>query len=273
LVVERELNLGVPEVVVRSVREAMGPAAAAFYGDPTAAVAVVGVTGTNGKTTTAFLIRALLEADGRQTGLLGTVKSVIGRVEHPVVRTTPEAIDLQHAFRAMLDAGDRACSMEVSSHALELHRADAIHFAAAIFTNLTQDHLDFHPTMEDYFNAKRRLFTECEPGVAALNIDDPYGARLARDLDQAVTFALDRDADYRALDVDTSLAGSRFTVRSPDGQLVLRSPLRGRFNVYNVLGALAAARALGVPIDTARAGRRARERHRRAPARGVRLRR
>ena len=130
LVVERPLDLGVPEVQVASVRAAMAPAAAAFYGDPTAELETVGVTGTNGKTTTAFLVRALLEADGRQTGLLGTVKSVIGGAERAVERTTPEAIDLQRTFREMLDGGDVACSMEVSSHALDLHRADAIHFAA-----------------------------------------------------------------------------------------------------------------------------------------------
>ncbi|HTX09566.1 MAG TPA: Mur ligase family protein, partial [Solirubrobacteraceae bacterium] len=160
LVVQRPLNLDVPQIEVPSVRAAMAPAAAAFYGDPTADLQIVGVTGTNGKTTTAFLVRALLEADRRQTGLLGTVKSVIGGVERAVERTTPEAIDLQRTFREMLDAGDVACSMEVSSHALELHRADAIHFAVAIFTNLTQDHLDFHGTMEEYFLAKRRLFED-----------------------------------------------------------------------------------------------------------------
>ena len=125
----------------------------------------MGVTGTNGKTTTAFLLRALLEAGGRQTGLLGTVTSIIGGVEHTVERTTPEAIDLQRTFAAMLQAGDHAVAIEVSSHALELHRADAIHFAAGIFTNLTQDHLDFHPTMEDYFVAKRRLFSEQDAAV------------------------------------------------------------------------------------------------------------
>src|SRR5438067_113894 len=182
LVVERPLDLGVPEIWVEKVRRAMAPAAARFYGDPTKALQTVGVTGTNGKTTTAFLIRALLEADRRGTGLLGTVTSVIGGVERPVVRTTPEAIDLQHTFREMLDSGDVACSMEVSSHALELHRADAIHFAAAIFTNLTQDHLDFHGTMEDYFLAKRRLFVEADCGCAVVNLDDPYGARLAAEL-------------------------------------------------------------------------------------------
>ncbi len=250
LVVERPLNLGVPEIRVASVREAMAPAAAAFYGDPTAELEVVGVTGTNGKTTTAFLMRALLEAAGRQTGLLGTVKSIVGGEQRAVQRTTPEAIDLQRTFREMLDAGDRACAMEVSSHALELHRADAIHFAAAIFTNLTQDHLDFHPTMEDYFAAKRRLF-DAEPRVPVVNVDDPYGARLAASLDGPVTFALDRDADYRATDVEIGLTGSRFTRVRKGLRAEVATPLRGRFNVYNVLGALAAALALGVPADVA----------------------
>jgi UDP-N-acetylmuramoyl-L-alanyl-D-glutamate--2,6-diaminopimelate ligase len=251
LVVERPLELAVVQVQVESVRAAMPRAAAAFYGDPTGRLQTVGVTGTNGKTTTAFLVRALLEADGRQTGLLGTVKSVIGDVEHDVQRTTPEAIDLQRTFRAMADAGDRACVMEVSSHALELRRADAIHFAAALFTNLTQDHLDFHPTMEDYFNAKRLLFCGAErPRTSVVNVDDPYGARLAGELDDPVTFALRAEhADYRATDVRTDLDGSRFTVATRhDGELALHSPLRGEFNVYNVLGSLATARALGVPM-------------------------
>src|SRR5436309_34172 len=158
LVCERPLGLGVPELIVPDARAAMGPAAARFYGDPTSTLRVVGITGTNGKTTTAFLTRQLLEAAGIQTGLLGTVTSIVGGREEPVVRTTPEAIDLQRTFRRMLDGGDEACVMEVSSHALALGRADSIRFACRVFTNLTQDHLDFHPTMEDYFAAKRRLF-------------------------------------------------------------------------------------------------------------------
>src|SRR5579884_239348 len=193
LVVERRLALEIPQVQVPSVRRAMAPAAANFHGDPTAQLTVAGVTGTNGKTTTAFLLRAILEGAGRQTGLLGTVTSVIGGVEHPVERTTPEAIDLQRTFRAMVDQGDRACSIEVSSHALELHRAAAIHFAVAIFTNLTQDHLDFHPSMEHYFLAKRRLFTELAPRHAVVNIDDHYGRRLAAELGEPITFAIDRE--------------------------------------------------------------------------------
>jgi UDP-N-acetylmuramoyl-L-alanyl-D-glutamate--2,6-diaminopimelate ligase len=251
LVVERPLHLSVPEIVVPNVRGAMALAAATFYGDPTAVLQVVGVTGTNGKTTTAFLIRALLEAAGRQTGLLGTVKSIVGGQERAVERTTPEAIDLQRTFKAMLEAGDEACAIEVSSHALALHRADAVHLAAAIFTNLTQDHLDFHPTMEDYFQAKKRLFTDATPRVAVVNVDDPYGARLAAELDEPVTFALDRPAVYRGENVETGLSGSRFAVQTPDGPVSLASPLRGRFNVYNALGAFAAARALGVATDTA----------------------
>jgi len=254
LVVDHLLDVDIPQVVVPDVRQAMAPAAAAFYGNPTATLDLVGVTGTNGKTTTAHLTRSLLEADGRRTGLLGTVKSIIAGTEFEVVRTTPEAIDLQRSFRAMLDGGDVACVMEVSSHALELRRVDDSEFAVAVFTNLTQDHLDFHPTMDDYFQAKRRLFTEVGARRAVLNLDDPYGARLATDpgIAAPVTFALEHaGATYRADDLRTGLSGSGFTLHSPDGVAELTSPLRGRFNVYNVLGAFAAARALGVPFDTA----------------------
>ncbi|MGH2832556.1 MAG: Mur ligase family protein, partial [Solirubrobacteraceae bacterium] len=203
LVLERRLNLGVPEILVASTRAAMAPIAARFYGDPSSQLAVIGITGTNGKTTTAFLVRALLQAQGTQCGLLGTVRSVIGGVEHAAVRTTPEAIDLHGTLRAMLDGGDRACAMEVSSHALALDRAAEVHFASAVFTNLTQDHLDFHSSMEDYFQTKRRLFIgpaagHQSSGPSVINIDDPYGRRLADELQQTVTYAIDCEADYRA---------------------------------------------------------------------------
>ncbi|HEV7806816.1 MAG TPA: UDP-N-acetylmuramoyl-L-alanyl-D-glutamate--2,6-diaminopimelate ligase [Solirubrobacteraceae bacterium] len=250
LVVDHPLGLGVPEILVRDVRAAMAPAAARLQGDPTAALRTVGVTGTNGKTTTAYLVRALLEAAGHRTGLLGTVKSVVGGIDHEVARTTPEAIELQATFAAMRAAGDTHCVMEVSSHALALGRADAIHWAAAIFTNLTQDHLDFHPTMEDYFAAKCRLFFDGRPQVAIIDVDDPYGARLARELDgvtPVVSFAIDAPgADLRATGVRSDFAGSKFSA----GGLRLRSPLPGRFNVLNVLAAVATARALGVDDDT-----------------------
>jgi UDP-N-acetylmuramoyl-L-alanyl-D-glutamate--2,6-diaminopimelate ligase len=249
LVVTHPLGLGVPEVVVDDVRAAMARAAARFFGDPTAELAVCGVTGTNGKTTTAFLVHDLLEAAGRSCGLLGTVKSVVGGVERPVVRTTPEAIDLQRTFREMLDAGDVACAMEISSHALELRRADGIHVAVAIFTNLTQDHLDFHPTMEDYFLAKRRLFASALTETRVANVDDAYGRRLAEEFRDAVTFAIDADADLRAVDIESGFAGSRFTALTPDGAWRTSIALPGRFNVLNALGAWAAARALGVPAE------------------------
>jgi UDP-N-acetylmuramoyl-L-alanyl-D-glutamate--2,6-diaminopimelate ligase len=269
LVVERPLGLGVPEVLVASARGAMGPVAASFFVDPTAELAVIGVTGTNGKTTTAFLVRALLQASGLPCGLLGTVTSVIGGVERTAARTTPEAVDLQADFRAMLAGGECACAMEVSSHALALGRTDGTRFAAAIFTNLTQDHLDFHPTMEDYFQAKRRLFLPsapgdrqtaaagsvnrtlaAAPGISVINLDDPYGRRLAAELPDALTFAIDRDADYRAHDVRLGFDGAQLRLQTPIGERSLSLPLRGRFNVANALGALAAAHALGGELDT-----------------------
>jgi UDP-N-acetylmuramoyl-L-alanyl-D-glutamate--2,6-diaminopimelate ligase len=252
LVVERRLSLGVPEVLLESARAAMAPLAAQFYGHPARELRVVGVTGTNGKTTTAYLVRALLEASGMQCGLLGTVKSVVAGEQRSVARTTPEAIDLQRDLRAMLDGGDRACAIEVSSHALELGRADASEFAVAVFTNLTQDHLDFHDSMEDYFLAKRKLFVPASgaaPKVSVVNVDDPYGARLAGEIDGARTFALERAADYRASDVSCAFDGCRFTLHTALGERALALPMPGRFNVANALGALAAAHALGADFD------------------------
>jgi UDP-N-acetylmuramoyl-L-alanyl-D-glutamate--2,6-diaminopimelate ligase len=258
LVVSRPLPVDAPQIQVADVAAAAGPAAAAFYGHPTRELEVVGVTGTNGKTTTTYLVRALLEADHRQTGRLGTITSVIGGVERPVERTTlPPVMELQRTFRRMLDGGDRACVMEVFSHVLALAQVDGVAFDLAIFTNLTRDHLDFHHTMESYFAAKRRLFVDARPAHAVINVDDAYGARLAREPEpdgEVVTFALaDETATFRATEVRTGLEGSSFTVLAPDGAHRLTSPLRGRFNVYNVLGAFAAARTLGVPASTAAA--------------------
>jgi UDP-N-acetylmuramoyl-L-alanyl-D-glutamate--2,6-diaminopimelate ligase len=254
LVVERPLGLGVPELLVSSTRAAMGPLAARFYGEPTSRLRVVGVTGTNGKTTTAHLVRALLEATGERCGLLGTVESRIAGERRTASRTTPEAIDLQADFRAMLDGGEHSCAMEVSSHALALGRSDCVRFAAAIFTNLTQDHLDFHETMEDYFQAKRLLFVpsagQARPGVAIVNVDDPYGRRLAAELDDVVTFAIDAEADYRARELRIDLGGTHLQLDTPSGTHSLSLGLPGRFNVANALGALAAAHALGGQLDT-----------------------
>jgi UDP-N-acetylmuramoyl-L-alanyl-D-glutamate--2,6-diaminopimelate ligase len=263
LVVERPLGLDVPEVVVSSTRAAMGPLASRFFGDPSATLRVLGITGTNGKTTTAYLARALSEAAGMRCGMLGTVKSVVGGKERPVLRTTPEAIDLQADFRAMLDRGEEACAMEVSSHALELGRSDGIHFAAAIFTNISRDHLDFHETMEDYFQAKRRLFMPASsplestpasplargPEVSVVNVGDPYGRRLAEEINGVRTFAVDALADYSASQLRCDFERCRFRLHTPDGEREVALPMPGRFNVANALAALAGVHALGGDLD------------------------
>jgi UDP-N-acetylmuramoyl-L-alanyl-D-glutamate--2,6-diaminopimelate ligase len=248
LVVQRPLGLGVPELVVDDVRAAMARAAARMYGDPTAELPVAGITGTSGKTTTTHLLRQLAESAGRPCGLLGGVTAVIGGEERAAIRTTPEAIDLQATFRAMLDAGDRACAMEVSSHALELRRADGIHFAAAAFTNLSQDHLDFHPDMESYFAAKLRLFREFDVGRSIVVIDDEWGRRLAAELEDPVTVSLERPADWTVAGHCSGLGGNAFTVRSPAGEAAVELPLRGRFNAANALVAMAAGDALGLEL-------------------------
>jgi UDP-N-acetylmuramoyl-L-alanyl-D-glutamate--2,6-diaminopimelate ligase len=249
LVCARPLGLGVPELIVGDVRQAMGPIASRFFGNPTAQLRVAGITGTNGKTTIAFLTRSILEAAGIRCGLIGTVKYVIGGQEAPAVRTSPEAIDLQRSFRAMLDSGDRACALEVSSHALELGRTAGTEWACRVFTNLTQDHLDFHKTMEDYFLAKRKLFLDGD-APSVLNVDDPYGRRLAERMPDAVTYAIEGDAEYRADRVRFDAGGSEFRVRGVE----VRTPLPGLFNVSNALAALAACEQMGIPLaDGARA--------------------
>jgi len=260
LVVERLLDVRVTQVRVADARAAMASIAASFWDDPTAQLRVAGVTGTNGKTTTAFLIRHVLEAHGTRTGLLGTVKRIVGGVEEEVERTTPEAIDLQRTFRRMLEGGDAACAMEVSSHALALERTTGVRFAVAVFTNLTQDHLDFHADMEEYFLAKRGLYFSSPPETAVINLDDPYGARLAAELRDAgdpplLTFSPsgEEGADFRAVDVSFDATGSRFRCLAPGGEVGVRMPLPGHFNIENALAAIGACQALGVPADAAAA--------------------
>ena len=231
----------------------MALAADTFFGRPTRELEVAGVTGTNGKTTTAFVLYSILAAAGRRPGLLGTVEMRIGGERRPVTRTTPEAIDLQRTFRELLDAGDRSCAMEASSHASELKRLVGTRFRALVFTNLSQDHLDFHGTLEAYFDAKRRLFTE--PDVdgnrppAAVNVGDPHGRRLAEELRElgagVVTFGLAEDADVRPEELELTPSATSFRAAG----LAVRPRLRGRFNVENILGAIAAARLLGIEDD------------------------
>jgi UDP-N-acetylmuramoyl-L-alanyl-D-glutamate--2,6-diaminopimelate ligase len=235
LVVERPVGLSVPQLIVPSARSAMAVAADEFFERPTEELVLAGVTGTNGKTTTTFLIHSIFDAAGMRPGLIGTIESRVGGAARPAVRTTPEAIDLQRTFRSMLDAGDRSVAMEATSHGSELGRLELVRFDALAFTNLTQDHLDFHGSMDRYYEAKRRLFVEHEPApAAAINIGDEWGRRLADelrllDLAPLLTYGLADDAELRWEDVG------------------VETRLYGRFNRENILAAVAVSRLLGVP--------------------------
>jgi UDP-N-acetylmuramoyl-L-alanyl-D-glutamate--2,6-diaminopimelate ligase len=257
LVVERFLDIDLPQLLVRSSRAAMGPAADTFYGHPSHELDVIGVTGTNGKTTTCFLMYSVLEAAGLRPALLGTVESRIGGQVAEVKRTTPESIDLQAQFRQMADAGDQSCAMEVSSHALALERVAGTRFAAAAFTNLTQDHLDFHATMEEYYLAKRRLF-EDDAWPAAVNVADPYGRRLVMEAAGPVlSYGADDDdrAAVRPQTVEVGAGGAISLIAlTPRGLLPLDVRLRGDFNVANVLCVVALSELLELPHEAVRAG-------------------
>src|SRR5215213_2223991 len=246
LVVERPLDLPVPQLVVADARRAMPIAADEFFERPTEKLEVAGVTGTNGKTTTAFLLYAMLAAAGRRPGLLGTIESRVGGERRPAIRTTPEAIDLQRTFHEMVEGGDRSAAVEATSHGSELGRLDRVRFSALVFTNLTQDHLDFHGTLERYFDAKRRLFLADPPPAAAVNVGDEYGRRLADELrrkgSELLTFGFAKDADLSPEALELGPEGTRFRAAGLD----LATTLRGTFNVENVLGATAAARLLGL---------------------------
>ncbi len=238
----------VPWVLVRDAREAMAALADEFYGHPSRSMSVVGITGTNGKTTTAYLLRALFEGAGMKTGLLGTVTYMVGDEEISAARTTPEAPHVQRMLRLMVDRGCAACVMEVSSHALALKRVDGTRFAAGVFTNLTRDHLDYHKDMESYFAAKRRLFEmlpEGAPGV--INLDDPRGDAMMRATSNPITYAMTKPADFTPGPLSLTWEGLQFDVRTPRGQIHVRSRLVGRPNVSNILAAVSTATALDIP--------------------------
>jgi UDP-N-acetylmuramoyl-L-alanyl-D-glutamate--2,6-diaminopimelate ligase len=228
LVVERRIAVDVPQIVVPDVRAAIGPAAVRFFGDPSRELEVAAVTGTNGKTTTAFLLHSVRVAAGRSPALLTNIERRIGGEPRPAGLNTPEAVDLQRLFREMLDAGDRSCVMEATSMAGAKGRLAGTRFAVLVFTNLTQDHLDFHGTMDAYFAAKRALFAQADRAV--VNVGDEWGRRLAAELPDARTFTPD------------------------DGLGEIDLKLRGRFNHANALAAIAAARELGVDEEAIRAG-------------------
>jgi UDP-N-acetylmuramoyl-L-alanyl-D-glutamate--2,6-diaminopimelate ligase len=252
-------DCSVPVALVSDARVAMAEIARTFYNDPASTLRCVGVSGTNGKTTTAFLVKHLLDSARMRCGLLGTIRYVVGNEAFPAARTTPESADVQELLSRMLAAGDRAVAMEVSSHALVQNRVSGIEWDAAIFTNLTQDHLDYHKTMEAYFAAKASLFQSMfaqkgKRGKSIVNLDDRYGARLIEMLPRQakpITYGLGVGADFRAVDPRSDVHGTQYKLEAKGRQYLVRLPLIGRFNVYNSLAALAAASALGLELRAA----------------------
>jgi len=260
LLVERVLPVDAPQLVVPAVRVAMGPLAAAFHGNPSAAMTVFGVTGTNGKTTTTYVLEAIAGAAGLVPGVIGTVETRIDGVPVPGTLTTPESTDLQALFADMRDRGVGAVAMEVSSHALVQGRVDGTRFAAAGFLNLSHDHLDYHGSLDAYFEAKALLFDPARTGAAAVNLDDERGVELAARCRQAglalTTFSVDpaRGADVWASRLHLAATGTRFVLHGPGHEAPVASHLVGRFNVANSVAAAAVALAGGLPFDAVAAG-------------------
>ena len=241
-------GVSVPWLQVADARLALAALSHELFGRPSERITLVGITGTNGKTTTSYLLASIFEAAGIRCGRIGTVGYRIGKREYEAARTTPEAPELQRMLREMIAQGCGACVMEVSSHALVLRRADYLRFAAAVFTNLTRDHLDFHGDMQEYFTAKRRLF-ELLPGngLGIANVDDPRGADFAATSPRPVTYGIDAPADVVPGAISFSLEGLTFDIGTARGPLHIRSPLVGRPNAYNILAAVAAAISLDLP--------------------------
>lgn len=245
------LHHGVTKIVVADTRRALAQLAANYFGHPSQRLTMVGVTGTNGKTTTAYLIRSILEASGARAGLVGTIEYLFGKRSSPASHTTPESLELQELLAQMVTAGCSAVAMEVSSHALHQSRVYGIDFSAAVFTNLTQDHLDYHGSMEEYFRAKRLLFDGLRADAPAIvNADDPWGQVLARERQGTmITYGFLPGSTVTVRDIAVTLDGTTIAV-SVDGALVeLRSVLVGQFNVYNIVAAFSTGYALGVPLE------------------------
>ncbi|MGH9592253.1 MAG: UDP-N-acetylmuramoyl-L-alanyl-D-glutamate--2,6-diaminopimelate ligase, partial [Bryobacteraceae bacterium] len=246
----RNLPAEIAWITIPDARKALAIASANFFARPADSLALVGITGTNGKTTTSYLVDSILRAHGKTTGLFGTISYRTPRGESAATNTTPESYELQKFLAEVREAGGNAAVMEASSHALAMDRLWGLRFAAAVFTNLTRDHMDYHKTFEDYFAAKRRLFAGTGSGPAAVgvvNTDDPYGKQLAGLAAQTLTYGLTNGAQIITRNFNLALDGLRFTAQTPAGKIEIRSPLVGRINVYNILAAIGAALALGVP--------------------------
>jgi UDP-N-acetylmuramoyl-L-alanyl-D-glutamate--2,6-diaminopimelate ligase len=250
-------NSHIPWIEVKEPRKALAIAAANFYGRPANALKLVGVTGTNGKTTTTSLIDSIVRASGAKTGLFGTIAYRTPAGAHPAPNTTPESVDLQSFLAETRDTGGTYATMEASSHALAMDRVWGLHFAAAVFTNLTRDHIDYHKTFENYFEAKRRLFEGTgagAPDVGVVNTDDPWGKKLVGVAKKTLTYGLQNGADLKAKKFVLSFQGLNFAAQTPNGPVQVESALVGRINVYNILAAIGAGVGLGLSNSVIEAG-------------------
>lgn len=254
LLVERLLSLAVPQIVVEDGHAAMNRISAPFYGEPSRKLTLAGITGTNGKTTTAYMLQSILSKHG-PAGLIGTIEVLAGGGPVPGVRTAPQAPDLQRLLRKMVDSGFVSCAMEAASVGIEQGRMEGCDFDLCVFTNLSRDHLDDHGTMEAYYSAKRSLFETLFTKRGLINRDDPWGKRLLREVEiETVTYGFSHEADFAALDIETRAEGSRFRAAGPGLDTALIVNISATYNVYNALAAAAAAHLLGVPSEAIEEG-------------------
>jgi UDP-N-acetylmuramoyl-L-alanyl-D-glutamate--2,6-diaminopimelate ligase len=250
------MHAGVVKLVVPDSRKALAVMSANYFGHPSRQLTMVGVTGTNGKTTTTHIVKSILEAAGRQVGLIGTIEYKVGDTVIPATHTTPESLELNELLARMVQSGCTSISMEVSSHALHQSRVYGLEYDVAVFTNLTQDHLDYHGSMDEYFRAKRLLFEGLTADACAVtNLDDQWGSKMTiPGGTRRLTYSITAPADVRATDVELSMQGTSFTANFRGRQMAISSPLVGRFNVYNILAAFTAGLALDIPHKTIATG-------------------
>ena len=259
LIVQEDVSVqeDITIIKVRDTRKALAIMSSNYFGNPKDKLKIIGITGTNGKTTSAFIIKSILEKAGFMTGLIGTIANYIGNKKVDAVRTTPESYELHELFKNMVDAGVEYCVMEVSSHSLELDRVYGIQFEEGIFTNLTRDHLDFHKTFENYYNAKFKLFERSNHSI--INLDDPYGANIVKDIEErgvktkVSTFSIEKESDFKAFEIKSHSNGSEFKVNLESiEEFSINIP--GEYNIYNSLGCIICAYNLNIPMDKIKEG-------------------
>ncbi|EGT3604888.1 UDP-N-acetylmuramoyl-L-alanyl-D-glutamate--2,6-diaminopimelate ligase [Clostridium perfringens] len=259
LIVQEDVSVqeDITIIKVRDTRKALAIMSSNYFGNPKDKLKIIGITGTNGKTTSAFIIKSILEKAGFMTGLIGTIANYIGNKKVDAVRTTPESYELHELFKNMVDAGVEYCVMEVSSHSLELDRVYGIQFEEGIFTNLTRDHLDFHKTFENYYNAKFKLFERSNHSI--INLDDPYGANIVKDIEErgvktkVSTFSIEKESDFKAFEIKSHSNGSEFKVNLEKvEEFYINIP--GEYNIYNSLGCIICAHNLNIPMDKIKDG-------------------